>query len=218
MKRLALLFFAFFSLVLVSQKSQAQVFEKGDWSIDLGVGYADNKTNRSITFSNYYYGVRTETEAKKQGSVMLSVGVEYRLFDKIGLALEGQLATTGPSYYVSEAIGHQDLKLKFNYHLFNSNINDLFFGIAFGMSHLKWEKSSTSWAYGGSGTSPLVELSISDRLFVRDKRAISINIFYTKYWYDQLKPYSVHYPDISNFTFNMSSIGVQLSYVFEGKG
>ena len=126
MKRITLISIALGLLLLISQNTRAQAFQKGDINVGFGLGFGANETNQSVTRTSGSNGVSyewVEAEALSPVSLFLSGTIEYGLSNKIGLALEGKLAATGLFFLpYGNKITHQDLKLKLNYHLFTSII------------------------------------------------------------------------------------------------
>lgn len=195
-----------FYLVLImivgqTQIANAQAFEKGNVNIDVGLGIGIYKTTTTFTtpefvFLGFTIPPQTFTDEDGAGSTMIPIGVEYGISNKFGLGVELGFA----NYFVEDSTENDDgtttlnltktvksvdFMIFCNYHLLNSDKNDLFIGMGIGGSRVHWNFKDSGEEYSGGGS--IFKLYIKDRIFFSDNFGILFNLGYTGYVYNNME-------------------------------
>ena len=194
MKKLFFLLPVFF--LFSFQNVNGQAFQKGNFNIDLGIGFGAYKTTTKFQFD--FFGTPiTFTEEDGAASGMFPLSLEYGISNKFGLGLEfgfcnyaiddstedsnGNLVMNN-----TESVKSTDIMLFCNFHLLDSEKNDLFIGIGFGSSNVVWTfKDNLSYEYTGRGG--LFKFYIKDRIFFSESVGILFNLGYTSYVYNNME-------------------------------
>ena len=126
-------------------------------------------------------------------SVIIPFSFEYGISNKFGLGLD----LTSSNYVISDedkkhisSVNGFDFGIKVNYHLLNSEKNDLFIGLGIGISKVNWKfKTDVTNVFGlssatGSGT--YFSLGITDRIFFSEHFGIMFNLSYKNYRYPEI--------------------------------
>ena len=184
--------------LLVSVNVNAQAFQKGNINFDLGFGLGIYGTKQTVetkltgnAFGTPFSQSNVSDTTDGTASTIIPFSFEYGVSDKIGLGVD----LTSSSYFIDEAdrkylssVKGFDFGLKVNYHLLNSEKNDLFVGLGLGASSINWTYGSdlTNNPFGltsakGSGT--YFSLGITDRIFFSDHIGILFNLEYRGYNY-----------------------------------
>ncbi len=175
---------------------KAQAFQKGNFNIDLGVGFGAYKTTTTIEV-DFFGTPLTFTEEDGAASGMFPLSFEYGISNKFGIGVElgfvnyaiddstedfnGNMVENN-----TEAVRSVDFMLFGNFHLLNSEKNDLFIGLGFGSSSVVWTfKDNGSYEYKGRGG--LFKIYIKDRIFFNDNVGILFNLGYTSYVYNDME-------------------------------
>ena len=195
-----------FYLVLImivgqTQIANAQAFEKGNVNIDVGLGIGIYKTTTTFTtpefvFLGFTIPPQTFTDEDGAGSTMIPIGVEYGISNKFGLGVELGFA----NYFVEDSTENDDgtttlnltktvksvdFMIFCNYHLLNSDKNDLFIGMGIGGSRVNWNFKDSGEEYSGGGS--IFKLYIKDRIFFSENFGILFNLGYTGYVYNNME-------------------------------
>lgn len=193
MKKTILFVLTVFCFQLVNIKAQAH--QKGTWNIDLGIGFGIYKTKTTYEFQilekEYRY-----VEEDGAVSTMIPLSVEYGISNKFGLGLElgfNNYAVDDSTkdnngnmvLNVTESVKSKDFALFVNYHLLNSDKNDLFIGLSLGVSSINWTFDNTNYEYSGRGN--LFKFYIKDRIFFSENIGILFNLGYTSYVYNDME-------------------------------
>lgn len=200
MKKLLFLLLVLFLLPFQNVKGQA--FQKGNFNIDLGIGFGAYKTVTTYTTPEIIFlgiTIPPQTFKDEDGAVsgMIPLSLEYGISNKFGLGLEfcsvnyaiddstennaGDIVQNN-----TESVKSKDLMLFVNYHLLESDKNDLFIGLGFGSSSVVWTfKDNSTYEYSGRGG--LFKLYIKDRLFFGEHVGMLFNLGYTSYVYNDME-------------------------------
>jgi hypothetical protein len=179
----------------------AQAFEKGNVNIDIGLGLGVYKTTTTFTTPEYnFFGIiippQTITDEDGAASTMIPIGFEYGISNKFGLGVELGFV----NYFVEDSTENDDGTTTFNltktvksvdfmifcnYHLLNSEKNDLFIGMGIGGSRVVWNFKDSGEEYSGGGS--IFKLYIKDRIFFSDNIGVLFNLGYTGYVYNNME-------------------------------
>jgi hypothetical protein len=188
--------------LLSSVNVSAQAFKKGSLNFDLGIGFGGYGTEQTqttsisalVSFPGFSFPIESDTTFSTTdgaASVIIPFSFEYGISDKIGLGLD----LTSSNYIIDNddkeflnSVKGFDFGLKVNYHLLNSDKNDLFVGLGLGMSSVKWtyKDDLVNNPYGlssASGSGSYFSLGITDRIFITDRIGILFNLEYRGYNY-----------------------------------
>lgn len=192
-------------------QTKAQAFEKGNINLDLGIGFGGYKTTTEITTAEVTilgFTIPPTTIKDEDGaaSTIIPLTFEYGISDKIGLGVQlgfsNYFIDNEDSTETTESVRSVDFGLVVNYHLLNSDKNDLFIGIALGGSSVNWKDlSGEEWTGSGSYFS----LYIKDRIFFNDNIGIMFNLGYTGYRYSDLES-SIDNPFIDKFEWTIRGV------------
>lgn len=200
MKNIRILFTFLFATLFFSQEYKAQAFQKGNINVDIGIGlgiYGTTQTIKNeISFKANgvsYNQTSVHDTTDGAGSTIIPIAFEYGLSNKFGVGLD----LTSSSYFISEedrkvtsSVKSFDFGVKVNYHLLNSEKNDLLIGLGFGMSKVSWKfKNVANNIYGlssASGSGTYLSLGITDRIFFSDHFGILFNLGYRAYSYPEI--------------------------------
>ncbi len=185
----------------------AQSFERGSLHFDLGIGFGVYGTSQKSTIETTFLGVTTsKTNDTTDGtaSMVIPLNFEYGLTDKIGLGAD----LTINNYIISDSdkvnlnsVKAFDFGPRFNYHLINSERNELFIGVGLGFSSIKWtyviNDPLTDVIETATGSGIYYSLSINDRIFISDHVGLLFNVSYKGYKYSSIK---------ANYTSSFQSI------------
>lgn len=199
MKKIILLSIALSSLLLMSQNTQAQAFQKGNINFDVGLGFGIYGTSQTQTLKVSVAGVPLIDDVSDTtdgaASMIIPISFEYGVTDKIGVGVDFAYS----NYFISdsdqvntESVKAIDFGLKFNYHLLNSDRNDLFVGLGVGYSNMSWsfvEKDPTNpfESQSASGSGVYWTVGVTDRIFFTDNIGILFNLNYRGYSYSSIE-------------------------------
>ena len=183
------------SFLMMNNNSNAQAFQKGNMNMDIGLGIGIYKT--TTTFSFDFLGIPiTLTDEDGAVSTMIPFTFEYGISNKFGLGVElgfvnylvddstnNDDGTT--TLNLTKSVKSVDFMILCNFHLLNSERNDLFIGLGFGGSRVNWNFKDTGDEYSGGGS--LFKLYIKDRIFFNDNVGILFNFGYTGYFYGNME-------------------------------
>lgn len=184
-----------------SDTIQAQAFQKGNVNIDVGLGFGVYKTTTTFTTPEFvFFGItippQTITDEDGAASTMIPIGFEYGISNKFGLGVELGFV----NYFVEDSTENDDgtvtlnqtktvksvdFMIYCNYHLLNSDKNDLFIGMGIGGSNVVWNFKDSGEEYSGGGS--IFKLYIKDRIFFSDNIGILFNLGYTGYVYNNME-------------------------------
>ena len=181
--------------LLVTDTLNAQAFQKGNKNVDVGIGFGFYGTKIKVTNTISNAGGSSDssyTDTDGAASRVIPIRFEYGLTDKIGLGLD----LTISNYYIDEEdedeiarVNSFDIGVRSNYHLLNSDRNDLMVGVGLGLSSMNWEAEPNQGqfidSYSGSGL--YLSLEVADRIFLTDHIGILLNVGYRGYFYSALE-------------------------------
>jgi hypothetical protein len=185
-------FLFIFSFFIQSQSIKAQAFQKGNKNLDVGLGFGAYKTVSEFTTPEFVFlgfTIPPQTFKNEDGaaSFMMPITFEYGISNKVGLGVQlgfsNYFIDNEDSTETTESVKSVDFAIVCNYHLSNSDKNDLFIGIALGGSNVNW-KDLSGTELTGSGS--VFKLYLSDRLYFSDHIGMLFNIGYTAYNYSDL--------------------------------
>lgn len=170
----------------ISTTTFAQAFQKGNANLDIGLGFGLYQTTASFTF-DFFGEDLTIVEEDGSASFMLPVSFEYGIGEKIGIGAE----LTYSNYFiddedttaVSETVRGLDFSLLVNYHLLDSDKNDLMLGLTLGGSNVKWDFEDGSEM---KGTGSRFSIYIKDRLLLSENVGLLFQLGYISYNYDEI--------------------------------
>ena len=195
MKKITTSLVIILSLFLFNKNTNAQAFQKGNMNLDVGIGFGIYGTSQSSTTSFSAGGVTTsESHDTTDGaaSMLIPLSFEYGINDKMGLGAD----FVYNNYIIDEedrenleSVRAIDFGAKFNYHLLNSDRNDLFIGVGLGISNISWNYKSDAALFveSASGTGVYYSVGITDRIFFSDNIGILFNISYKGYNYSNIE-------------------------------
>lgn len=184
MKKISILF----SLIFITTSFiYAQAFEKGNVNVDLGLNLGFYSTTSTFKVQLPFLGATTVSNTDGAASFIVPIGFEYGISNKVGLGVQlgvvNYFINNEDSTETTESVKSVDFALKINYHLINSDKNDLFLGLALGGSSVNWKDLDGTELKGGGS---YVSLYLSDRLFLSDHFGILFNLGYTTYNYTNI--------------------------------
>ena len=195
MKRPIQLLFSFVLAFLITNQLSAQAFQQGNKNIDIGIGIGSYGTKITVT-NTVSNGAGSSdssyTDTDGAASTVIPINFEYGLTDKIGLGLD----LTISNYFIDEEdedeiarVNSFDVGVRSNYHLLNSDRNDLMLGVGLGFSSLNWEAEPSQGqfidSYSGSGL--YITVGVTDRIFFSENIGILFNVAYRGYFYSALE-------------------------------
>ena len=191
MKRSIQLLLTFSFAILITNQLNAQAFQQGNKNIDVGIGFAAYGTK--FTTTNTVNNVETSSsETDGAASTIFPISFEYGITDKIGLGVD----LTISNYFIDEEdkdtisnVNAFEFGIRSNYHLLNSDKNDLMIGVGLGFSGMNWEAEPIAGqfidSYSGSGIYWTV--GVTDRIFFSEHIGILFNVAYRGYFYSALE-------------------------------
>jgi len=219
-------------LLVVTNNSFGQAFQKGNWNVDVGVGLGAYATQTTISVPIPILGTITSTANDGAASVMVPIGVEYGISNRFGLGV--QLGFS--NYFIddstevknpltgqetgemqennTESVKSVDFALKFNFHLLEAEKNDLYVGLALGGSSITWQwkdvdnNNNSSQVETLSGSGSYASLYITDRIFFSDRFGIFFNLGYTVYNYSQVNSSSSSNSVINSLKWNAKGVNI----------
>lgn len=169
----------------------AQAFQKGTKNIDIGIGFAGYGTTQTVTTK--FNGANISTsESDGAASTIIPIKFEYGVGEKIGIGAE--LAFS--NYFINDSdrvnlasVKAIDFGINGNYHLLNSDKNDLFIGLGLGLSSMSVSYTAIPGQFveSISGSGMFFTLGITDRIFFSDHFGIFFNLAYRGYNYSALE-------------------------------
>lgn len=137
-------YFATTLLMLLSFSSintYAQAFQKGNWNIDVDLGFGIYATETTSKISAFGFTV-TDTEKDGTASSIFRIGAEYGISNKIGIGIK----IGASNYFIAEedkdtlkSVKSTDFAIHFNFHLLKADKNDLFLTLGLGGTSANWE-------------------------------------------------------------------------------
>ena len=206
MKKYLSIFTTVIAFFVLTIDSNAQAFQKGNANLDVGIGFGGYSTTATITANVPFFGNLTISNEDGAASVIAPITFEYGISNKVGLGVQlgfsNYFIDNEDSTETTESVKSVDFAILVNYHLLNSDKNDLFIGIALGGSSVNWKDlSGEEWTGAGSYFS----LYIKDRIFFNDNVGILFNLGYTGYRYSQLES-SIDNPWITKFEWTVRGV------------
>lgn len=172
-------------VVVVSNLSFGQAFEKGNKNFDLNLGIAGYGTK--VTFKDANSGLELSTTDGAASSVV-GLDFEYGISNRFGLGVQlnssNYFIDKEDSTNVTESVRAVDFALKFNFHLLNADRNDLFISLGLGTSGANWTFVNSNDTYSGSGT--YFTLGLTDRIYFGEHVGILFHLGYAGYNYNNL--------------------------------
>lgn len=163
-------------LSITSIKTNAQAFQKGNWNVDLELGLGIYSTETTTTIKASAFGFSfNESDIDKDGtaSSIFRIGGEYGISNKFGIGLK----IGSSNYFIDEedkdtlkSVKSIDFAIHCNYHLLNSDKNDLFITMGLGFVSANWEYQSNPEVFlkSAKGKGGYFALGITDRIFFSD--------------------------------------------------
>jgi len=219
MKKITGVFAITIALLMINNFANAQAFQKGNINIDLGIGFGAYGTKSTFTTTSNGVSI-SDSETDGAASTLVPVQIEYGVTDRIGVGFLFQYN----NYFINDSdkvsldkVSCVDFGLNFNFHLLNSDRNDLFVTAGLGMSSISVDYTSLASlfveSYGGTGV--YYGLGITDRFFILDNVGLLFNISYRGYSYSALE--AEFTPDAKTIIANSSSTFTQeLDWSFSG--
>ena len=208
------------SILFIYQDSNAQAFQKGNKNIDVGVGFGLYATTTTLTVQLPFLGSTTIVENDGAASTLIPIEFEYGVSDKIGIGAQlgfsnyfiddstevksNGIATGEMEDNTTESVKSIDFAIKVNYHLLNADRNDLFIGLALGVSNVTWNDQSGE-ALKGKGS--YFSIYIKDRIFFSDNIGILFNLGYTRYNYSNITASSSN-ATINSLKWNLGGVNI----------
>lgn len=168
-------YFATTLLLLLSFSSittYAQAFQKGNWNIDVDLGFGIYATETTSKISAFGFTV-TDTEKDGTASSIFRIGAEYGISNKIGIGIK----IGASNYFIAEedkdtlkSVKSTDFAIHFNFHLLKADKNDLFLTLGLGGTSANWEYQTDPSIFleSASGKGGYFTLGITDRIFFSD--------------------------------------------------
>lgn len=224
----------FMLLIVGSSTVMAQSFEKGSIHFDLGlVGIGVYGTSQTTTTTSNFGGVTAEqTNDTTDGaaSFIVPIRFEYGISNRIGLGAD----LTFNNYFIDDedkkntnSVKSFDFGVRFNYHLLNSDRNELILGVGLGISSIKFDLVANPQQiikeYSGSGA--YWSLGVTDRIFFTDHIGILFYLEYKGYNYNLDTEFTPEFENLINsagvkfsqeidWTFNGANFGLGVALKF----
>lgn len=163
-------------LSITSIKTNAQAFQKGNWNIDVDLGLGIYATETTTTIKANAFGFNfSDSNTDKDGtaSSIFRIGAEYGISNKFGIGLKVGVS----NYFIDEedkdtlkSVKSTDFAIHCNYHLLNSDKNDLFLTLGLGVINVNWEYQNNPGIFlkSAKGSGGYFTLGIADRIFFSD--------------------------------------------------
>lgn len=205
-------------VILLSGTVFGQAFQKGNVNFDLGIGFGAYSTRSEFTtpaINILFITIPPTTVVKNDGaaSTMVPISFEYGVSNKVGLGVQlgfsNYFIDNEDSTETVESVKSVDFAFKVNYHLSNSDKNDLFVGLALGGSSVNWKDLDGTVLKGGGS---YVSLYLSDRLFFSEHFGVLFNLGYTVYNYTEIT--SNDNPSSLKWTLRGLNLGTGLAFKF----
>jgi hypothetical protein len=205
-------------VILLSGTAFGQAFQKGNVNFDLGIGFGAYSTRSEFTtpaINILFITIPPTTVVKNDGaaSTMVPISFEYGVSNKVGLGVQlgfsNYFIDNEDSTETVESVKSVDFAFKVNYHLSNSDKNDLFVGLALGGSSVNWKDLDGTVLKGGGS---YVSLYLSDRLFFSEHFGVLFNLGYTVYNYTEIT--SNDNPSSLKWTLRGLNLGTGLALKF----
>jgi hypothetical protein len=184
--------------LLFSVNANGQAFQKGSINLDLGIGLGMYGTKQTVeteltanAFGTPFSQSNVNDTTDGAASTIIPFSFEYGISDKIGLGVD----LTSSNYFIDEedkkylnSVKGFDFGVRVNYHLLNSEKNDLFIGLGLGASTIKWTYGSslTNNPFGltdAKGSGSYFSLGLTDRIFFSEHVGILFSLEYRGYSY-----------------------------------
>lgn len=202
----------------------AQSFEKGSMNFDIGVGFSVFGTSQEMT-TKVFINQNLVDEQKSDttdGAVAVTIPIsfEYGISNKFGLGVDFVFSNyiiadeDKPNINSAKAI---DFGIKANYHLLNSDKNDLFVGLGLGFSSITWDlvtdnPGQTAEEFSGSGA--YWRIGVTDRIFFSEHIGVFFSLAYKGYAYD----IDTEFTDEAIASFNSLNASIKQSFTFDMNG
>ena len=172
--------------LLMTNIAGAQAFQKGNINVDLGIGFGIYQSSTEISF-DFLGQPLTLKDEDGAASFLTPIAFEYGIGEKLGIGAE--LAFS--NYYIdqkdsteaTERVKSVDIAFLVNYHLLESEKNDLMVGLLIGTSGAKWNFEDGN-KMTGSGTK--FGIYAKDRIFFGEHIGILFQVGYLKYVYKEI--------------------------------
>lgn len=182
---------------MANNAANAQAFQKGNINVDLDLGIGAYATQTSWTAG---VGPLTYSGSNADGtaSKIFRIGGEYGISNKFGIGLKFGAS----NYLIAEkdrdtirSAKSTDFALNINYHLLNTEKNDLFIALELGRTNGTWLfHEDKTFLSSTKGTGGYFALGLTDRLFFSKNIGILFSLKYSAFNYN-------------NITTELSSIG-----------
>ncbi len=195
MKKITTTLLIIVSLLFLNLNTSAQAFQKGNVNFDVGIGFGAYGTTQTQTTKLSFGAVSSDTtytDSDGAASMVIPISFEYGVSDKIGIGADLIIN----NYIIAEedkdaisSVKAFDFGAKFNYHLLNSDKNDLMIGVGIGFSSIKWELEPNIHQFieSYSGSCVYWSIGITDRIFFSENVGILFNLGYKGYSYSGLE-------------------------------
>ncbi|MDB4533512.1 hypothetical protein N9242_01475 [Vicingaceae bacterium] len=228
MKKITTIVLIIGGVFVLNNNLQAQAFQKGNFNLDIGLGFGVFGTKQTATtklsfdaFGTPFSQTSVNDTSDGAASFIVPIGFEYGVSNKIGLGLE----FSNSNYAIDEndrefvsSVKGLDFGIKVNYHLLNSEKNDLFIGIGFGFSKVNWTfKSDATNLFGlttAAGSGRCFSIGVTDRIFFSDHFGIMFNLGYRGYTYPEI---NYETGDVASALEAFGATNVQFSQQLEWK-
>ena len=173
-------------LSITSIKTNAQAFQKGNWNVDLELGLGIYATETTTTIKANFFGFNiNESDIDKDGtaSSIFRIGAEYGISNKFGIGLKIRAS----NYFIDEedkdtvrSVKSTDFAIHCNYHLLNSDKNDLFLTLGLGFVSANWEYQTNPGVFlkSAKGRGGYFTLGITDRIFFSDHVGVLFSLHF----------------------------------------
>lgn len=197
-----------FLLLTTPMLSQNQPFKKGDWNVDVGIGFG-NYSTKLQTQTSYYnnnnqlnssplYIASIDGTSDPMGSIIIPVKIEYAISNRFGVGLkfgQNNFIVNNDDIYNTSSIISRDFGVRLNFHLNTNEDNDVFIELILGASDIKWKYNAFSANNLSSlkGSGQYLSLGFNDRFYFTNHVGLLLYFSITRYNYQEMTP--TYYPN-----------------------
>ena len=191
MKKITIGLLAVTFCLFLSNNTHAQAFQKGNKNFDLGIGFGAYGTTQTVTTT--FNGVPIKnSDTDGAASMIVPIKFEYGVGEKVGIGAEflyNNYVINDSDRVNLDKVSSIDFGVNCQYHLLNSDKNDLFIGLGLGMSSMsiKYVSNNNLIVESINGSGIYYSFGITDRIFFSENVGIFFNLGYRGYNYSSLE-------------------------------
>ena len=206
MKKALHIFILLLALLFIHGTAKAQAHEKGNFNIDVGIGFAGYSSEVKVTVDFLGQPI-TLTETDGSASTIVPIGFEYGVSNLFGIGIQlgfqNYFIDKEDTTDLTKSARSTDFDVMFNFHVLNGNRNDFYLGLVLGGSSAVLNLKDGS-ELSGSGSH--VSFYLADRFFFTDNIGIKFHLGFPMYKYTNLKVSGINSIDLSNWDWSLRGV------------